>query len=148
MFDMVPFRRNNSLKRGDAFDNFVDSFFDNDFFTPMNMDGFGNGFKVDLKENETSYVVCADLPGMNKDSIALDFNNNYLTISAKRDDSVEDKNENFVRRERRYGEFKRSFYIDNVDDSNITASFKAGVLRVDLPKLNREKSNGKKIDIH
>jgi HSP20 family protein len=108
MFDMVPFRRNNSLKRGDAFDNLVDSFFDNDFFTPMNMDGFGNGFKVDLKENETSYVVC----------------------------------------ERRYGEFKRSFYIDNVDDSNITASFKDGVLRVDLPKLNREKSNSKKIDIH
>jgi len=147
MFDMVPFRRNNSLKRGDAFDNFVDSFFDNDFFTPMNINGFGNGFKVDLKENETSYVVCADLPGMNKDSIALDFNNNYLTISAKRDDSIEDKDENFVRRERRYGEFRRSFYIDNVDDKNITASFKDGVLNINLPKLSQGKKQGRKIDI-
>ncbi|ADK17271.1 MULTISPECIES: heat shock protein Hsp18 [Clostridium] len=147
MFDMVPFRKNNSLKRGDAFDNFVDSFFNNDFFAPMNMNGFGNGFKVDLKENETSYIVCADLPGINKDSIDLDFNNNYLTISAKRDDSIEDKNENFVRRERRYGEFRRSFYIDNVDDKNITASFNDGVLKVILPKLSQGKRQGKKIDI-
>ena len=84
---------------------------------------------------------------MNKDSIALDFNNNYLTISAKRDDSIEDKDENFVRRERRYGEFRRSFYIDNVDDKNITASFKDGVLNINLPKLSQGKKQGRKIDI-
>lgn len=147
MFDMVPFRKNNSIARGDAFDNFVNSFFNDDFFAPVNVNGFGKGFKVDLKENENYYVVEADLPGINRDAIDVDYNNNYLTISAKREDSREDKNENFVRQERSYGEFKRSFYVDNVDKNGITASFKDGVLKVELPKSEKGQDHGTKIDI-
>ncbi|MFC0904950.1 heat shock protein Hsp18 [Clostridium sp. MT-14] len=147
MFDMIPFRRDNSLSRGDEFEKFMRSFFNHDFL-PAGLNGFGRDFKVDLKENDDSYVVEADLPGMNKDSIDLGFENNYLTISAKREDSREDKREDFVRRERSYGEFKRSFYIDNVDDKKISASFKDGVLKVDLPKSEKHKNRGKRIDIN
>lgn len=149
MFDMVPFRKNNSVsRREDDFDRFFDNFFSNDFFAPMNISGFGSGFKVDLKETENSYLIEADLPGVTKDAIDIDFNNNYLTITAKREDNVEDKSENFVRRERHYGEFKRSFYIDNVVEDQIDASFNNGVLKVTLPKSDKGKTQKKRIDIH
>ncbi|APM41122.1 heat shock protein Hsp18 [Clostridium kluyveri] len=148
MFDMVPFRKNDSIRRGDDAENFFNSFFNNDFLTPFNMNLFNNGLKVDLKETDTSYLIEADLPGIRKDAIDLNFDNNYLTISAKRDDTIEDNKENFIRRERRYGEFKRSFYIDNVDEKNITASFEEGVLKIELPKLEKGKGTNNKIEIH
>jgi HSP20 family protein len=70
-----------------------------------------------------------------------------LVISAKRDESIENKKDNYVRRERHYGEFKRAFYIDNVDEININASFTEGVLKVILPKLNKGIDKKQKIDI-
>lgn len=146
MFDLVPFRRNTNLRRKDNFfDNFMD-FFNDDFMMPANL--MGNSFKVDLKETEDNYLVEADLPGVQKDAIDLEYSSNYLTISAKRDDTVEDKQENFVRRERHYGEFKRSFYIDNVNEAAIDASFQDGVLKITLPKQQKGKDPKKKIDIH
>ncbi|AKA71277.1 heat shock protein Hsp18 [Clostridium scatologenes] len=150
MFDMIPFRRNNSIsKRGeDIFDSFFNNFFGEDMFYPSNISTFGNGFKVDLKEDENNYMIEADLPGIKKENIDINLNNNYLTISAKRQDDVEDKNGNYVRRERRYGEFKRSFYIDNVDENAIDASFSDGVLKVILPKKEKIKESQRRIDIH
>jgi HSP20 family protein len=147
MFDMIPFRKDNSMSRGDEFEKFMKSFFNNDF-SPVGMNVFGRDFKVDLKENDDSYLVEADLPGVNKDDINLSFKNNYLTISAKRENSREDKKEDFVRRERNYGEFKRSFYIDNVDDQKIDASFEDGVLKIELAKSEKGRNRGRKIDIN
>lgn len=146
MFDMVPFRKNNNLaRRGDFFDQMMNNFFDDDFLTPQNY--FGNSFRVDLKENENEYIIEADLPGIKKDAIDLSYENNYLTVTAKREDTVEDKSGNYVRRERSYGEFKRSFYIDNVDESKIDASFNDGVLRINLPKIDKTKVSKRRIDI-
>lgn len=148
MFDMVPFRKNNNSisKRGDYFDQLFNNFFNDDFLIPSNF--MGNAFRVDLKENENEYIIEADLPGINKDAIDITYENNYLTISAKRDDTVEDKKENYVRRERHYGEFNRSFYIDNIDDNKINAEFKDGVLSINIPKLNKGSEYKKRIDIH
>jgi len=146
MFEMMPFRRNSLSRKDDFFSPFFKHFFDDDFFTAMPyMQG---NFSVDLKETDDHYQIEADLPGIRKEDIDIDFSNNYLTISAKRNEAIEDKNENYVRRERHYGEFKRSFYIDNVDENKIDASFKDGVLKVVLPKLNKGKNNRRKIDIH
>ncbi|WML33143.1 Hsp20 family protein [Clostridium sp. OS1-26] len=84
------------------------------------MTNFRNSFRVDLKETENEYMVEADLPGINKEAIDVEYENNYLTISAKREETIENKdNNNYVRRERSYGEFKRRFYIDNVDKEKI-----------------------------
>lgn len=142
MFDMIPFRKNNL--RGTTFSRFLDESFD-DFFNSMDI--FQGDFKVDLKETEDSYLVEADLPGIRKDAISIEYNNNNLSISAKREDSIEDKRENYVRRERHYGEYRRSFYIDNVDESKIEASFADGVLKITLPKLNKEVPKKRKIEI-
>ncbi len=138
MFDMIPFRKNNLNKKDEFFSPFFNNFFNDEFFSLMN--NLQGNFKVDLKETDEDYLVEADLPGVKKEDITVKFQNNYLTISAKRDSSIENKKENFVRQERYYGEFNRSFYINNIDENNIDASFKDGVLKINLPKLDKENS--------
>jgi len=146
MFGMIPFRRNNSVVRnGSAFDDLFSKFLGDDFFSPT-LTSAGN-FKVDLKEDENAYTLEADLPGIKKDDINLDYANNYLTISAKRDETVENKDNNYVRRERRYGQFRRGFYVDNINESAIDASFKDGILKITLPKIDKGMEK-KRIDIH
>ncbi|MCY6356354.1 heat shock protein Hsp18 [Clostridium sp. ZS2-4] len=146
MFEMIPSRRNNKLRHKNNYaDTFVDEFFNSDFFSPALMN---NTFNVDVKETENSYLIEADLPGVNRESIDLEYENNYLTISATRNDTVEEKQHNYVRRERRYGEFKRSFYVDDVEENGIDAIFNDGVLKITLPKHEKERSNKRKIDIH
>jgi HSP20 family protein len=145
MFDIVPFRRNNLSRRDDFFSPLFKSFFDDDFFTTMST--MRGNFKADLKETDENYIVEADLPGIKKEAIDIEFHNNYLVISAKRDETTEDKKENYVRQERHYGEFKRSFYIDNVDENKIDASFADGVLKITLPKLNKGMEQKRKINI-
>ncbi|NFA62017.1 Hsp20/alpha crystallin family protein [Clostridium sporogenes] len=146
MFDMIPFRRNNLNKKDEFFSPFFNTFFNDEFFSLMN--NLQDNFKVDLKETAEDYLVEADLPGVKKEDITVELANNYLTISAKRDSSIENKKENFVRQEKHYGEFNRSFYINNVDENSIDASFKDDVLKINLPKLDKENFNGKRIDIH
>lgn len=136
MFNVVPFRKNNAMtKKGFGLDDFFSDFLRDDFFSPTFVGG--NSFKVDLKEDDNNYTIDADLPGIKKEDISLEYDNNYLTISAKRDETVENKDDDFVRRERTYGEFKRSFYIDNVDENTVDASFTDGVLKVTLPKKEK-----------
>lgn len=146
MFDMVPFRRNNNVARtGSTFDDLFSNFLGDDFFSTSIMNS--SGFKVDLKEDENAYTIEADLPGVKKDDLSLDYANNYLTISAKRDETTENKDDNYVRHERRYGQFKRSFYVDNINESTIDASFTNGVLKVTLPK-NDKGIEKNRIDVH
>lgn len=151
MFEMAPFRRNNNLaKRNDYFTKLYTNFFDDDFFNSMSeFDNATEGnLRVDLKETDNNYLVEADLPGVKKDAIDIEYSNNYLTISAKKDEAEENKAENYIRKERHYGEYKRRFYVDNVDENKIDASFTDGVLKITLPKLHNEPDNRKKINIH
>ena len=146
MFDIVPWRKNNLTQRkGDAFDNMVNSFFNDDFFSSLGV--LKNNFSVDLKEDDNDYIIEADLPGVDKKDIEISYKNGYLNISAKRDSHEEEKKDNYVSKERSYGEYKRSFYIDNVEEDKINADFNNGVLKVCLPKLNKETSEAKKIEI-
>jgi Molecular chaperone (small heat shock protein) len=145
MFEMVPFRRGRkNLERGDYFNHLFNDFFNDDFFSgfPMTM----NTFRVDMKETEDAYMVEADLPGVKKGDIDIVYENNYLTISAKRDEETESKTDSFLRRERHYGELRRSFYVDNVDENRIDASFNEGVLKLVLPKITKG-TQKRKIDI-
>ncbi len=146
MFDIVPWRKNNSItKKGDEFENMVNSFFNDDFFSSLGV--LKNNFSVDLKEDDNDYIIEADLPGVDKKDIEISYKNGYLNISAKRENNLEEKKDNYVRQERSYGEFKRSFYIDNVEEDKIDANFDNGVLKVNLPKLNKEINETKKIEV-
>lgn len=148
MFGMVPYRRNNRglSKKEDYFDQLFNNFFNEDEAFPA-FDMFGSGsFRVDMKETDNAYMMEADLPGVPKEGINIEYNNSYLTISAKRDNQVEEKNNDYIRRERSCGEYKRSFYVDNIDENKIDASYKDGVLKVILPKVNKGRDK-KKIEI-
>ena len=106
--------------------------------------------KTDIKEHENNYELIVDLPGFNKDNINISIENGYLEISAK---TTSDKEENekgkYLRRERFEGEYKRSFYIgDNVTEEEIKASFKNGILKINVPKVKENpKANKKYIEI-
>lgn len=141
---MTPFKKDSFNRKDDFLTPLLNNLFDNDFFNAMSNRG---NFRADLKETNDSYLVVADLPGVKKGDIDIEFQNDNLVITAKRDESVEDSKESYVRRERHYGEFRRSFYIENVDEDKIKAKFEEGVLRIHLPKLTKDDENKRKINI-
>ncbi|HOB90394.1 MAG: Hsp20/alpha crystallin family protein [Bacillota bacterium] len=95
---------------------------------------------VDIEETDNMYVVKADVPGFDKENIDIELSDNVLTISGKVDERSEttDTDGGYVRRERRYGAFRRSFMLpDEVDHDKAKASFKNGVLKIEIPKTGR-----------
>lgn len=142
MFGLVPFKKNGVRTTGDSFDDFITGFFNDDFFAPI---ASINNFNTDIKETDTEYIVEADLPGVKKEDITLDYKDNNLIISAKRENEINEEKDNYIRRERSYGSFSRSFYIDNVDKNSIEASFNDGQLRITLPKVNQSISDDSRI---
>ena len=97
-------------------------------------------FRTDIQDAGDRFVLEADLPGFNKDDIHVDLNGDNLTISATRHSEYEqkDKKGNYVQCERSYGAYTRNFRTDGIDKSAIKASYRDGVLRLDLPKLAEE----------
>jgi HSP20 family protein len=91
--------------------------------------------EVDVKESDNSFTLTADIPGLTKKDVNLNVSDNILSISGER--KVEDEKEsgNFHYRERRYGSFSRTFNLpETVKEEDISASFKNGILIVELPK--------------
>lgn len=143
MFDLVPFNRR---RRGMTnSDDFLTDFFKN--FGELSTNWSASDFKTDIRENENEYVVQAELPGVNKDNINIELNDDYMTITATNNEVIEDENDNYIRRERRTGSFQRSFYIKDVKADEIDASYNDGILEIKLPKKNPGK-RVRKIDIH
>ena len=95
---------------------------------------------VDIFETEGEIVVKAELPGMERKDIALNLENNVLTLKGERRFEKETKEENYHRIERAYGGFSRSFSIPaTVDEEKIRADYKDGVLIIVLPKKEQAK---------
>ena len=151
MFGLVPFKSKSLSANGnDGFSSLFD-IFNEPFFNDFPMTSASSGkFKVDVKDNGESYELTAELPGMSKENISLDYTNNYLTISAQRNDekNEQDGKGSYIRRERHFGSMSRSFYIDDIDETKINAEFKDGVLKIDLPKSAAEVQQVKQIPIH
>ena len=106
--------------------------------------------KTDIKEHENNYELIVDLPGFSKDNINISIENGYLEISAKTTSDKEDNEKGkYLRRERFEGEYRRSFYIgDNITEEEIKASFKNGILKINVPKVkDNPKENKKYIEI-
>lgn len=121
-------------------------FFDDAFEQVL---GDAGTFKTDIIEDENEYTVEAELPGMSKENIELDYRDNFLTISAKQvsETNEQDEERNYVRRERSSRSFSRQFLIRDIDEDNISARFDNGILEVKLPKKEPDKPESKKIDI-
>ncbi|MFT8639273.1 Hsp20/alpha crystallin family protein [Bifidobacterium sp.] len=97
---------------------------------------------TDVQDNGDSYLVDIDLPGFKKDDIGIQLENGYLTVSAKREDTKEDKDKDgkWLRRERYAGSCSRNFYVgDGVKDADIHAKFTDGTLHLEVPKAQEPK---------
>ncbi len=102
---------------------------------------------ADIYENDDHIVIKAELPGIDKKDIVVDVKNRVLTLKGERSSEDETKEDNYYRRERRYGRFERAFTLPTeVDLDKIKADYKDGVLKIEIPKPQAKKP--KKITVH
>jgi HSP20 family protein len=126
----------------------VPVFFD-DFFKPWNewFDTSGSIFgraltvpPVNITENKDEYLVSLAVPGMKKDDFKIDVNGNMLTISSEKEESKEEKDKKFTRKEYSYSSFSRSFTLpEEVNKEKIEAKYEDGVLKLMLPRKEEAK---------
>lgn len=149
MFGLTPWNRkgNEIARRSDPFDlrSVFDNFFD-DAFLPS-VFASAHPIKTDIRETEKEYVVEAEIPGASKEDIKLDLRDDMLTISVERNEQVNEENDRFIRRERRFGSYSRSFYVENVKHEGVTAKYENGILKVTLPKAEEGRERKHTIDI-
>lgn len=101
---------------------------------------------VDIYESPEAIEMTFEIPGVNRNDIKVNFENNLLTVSGERKLEHEDRREGYHRVERNYGSFLRSFTVPSTIDANkISAEFANGLLRLTLPK--RPESQPRVIDI-
>lgn len=145
MFELTPFgRRRNGITNYNPFRELEDlerSFFSGRSFFPE--------FKTDIQDKGDKYVLKADLPGFQKDDIHIDLNDEQLTITAERHSDYEQQDEknNFVRCERSYGSYSRSFDISRIQTDQIDASYENGVLTLTMPKKEGNLPGNRRLDI-
>ncbi|MCY4262936.1 MAG: Hsp20/alpha crystallin family protein [Candidatus Dadabacteria bacterium] len=103
--------------------------------------------KVDIFDDGNSFILSAELPGVSREDLNIDIKDNRLTVKAEKKLENSTKKDGYLRVERSYGVFERTFFLDeNVDRESIKADYKNGVLRLTLPRKQDETS--KKIEVN
>lgn len=92
------------------------------------------GIRSDLKETDTAFVLEAEMPGFKKENINVEWSEGRLLVAAKQEEEKKEEKENFVKRERFYGEVSRRYRVEGIKEKEITAEYKDGVLKVTMPK--------------
>ena len=95
---------------------------------------------LDITEDEHAFAVTAELPGLKKEDVQIQFEDGVLAISGEKRHETETKDKSWHRMERRYGEFRRVFRLPlAVEEEKVTAEYKEGILRVTVPKVAEAK---------
>ena len=143
----VPKKGNNGSAQGSlatipSLSSWVDNFFDTNLGTGF-LSNFNTGITlpaVNIKENADAYVLELAIPGMKKSDFNIDVENKVLSIASEVETEDEASNENYTRREFGYASFKRTFTLpDTVEQDNVKATYKDGILCVVLPKREEAK---------
>ncbi len=114
----------------------------------MNRSTEGYRPRLDVSETENDFTIAADIPGMNEDDIEVAVSDDALTIRGERREESEDRETDYVRRERAYGFFERRIPLPRgVETDDISARFKDGVLTVSLPKTDDAKHDWRTIEV-
>ena len=116
-----------------------DDFFNDPFFSSRKEMKL---MKTDIREKDDKYLLDIDLPGYSKEDIKISVDDGYLTVSAKKEESKEENEKgSYIKKERYSGECQRSFYIgDDIEAEDVKASFKNGILTLDIPKKKTKKN--------
>ncbi len=142
-------KRNNNKEYGlDTFRKNIDRLF-NDFFflTPTSL--FKNDWEptVDVEEDEKAIRVKAEIPGIDEKDLDVKIENNILTLSGEKKEEKKEEKKNYIFSERKFGSFCRSISLpESVKTDKIKATFKKGVLKIEIPKDETKES--KKIAIN
>ena len=126
------------------FDKLFDSMFETNFPEFVNTVGVtpfqGSAYpKVNVYEYDDKVGIVAEIPGLDKKDLEIEVTDEVLTISGKKHSIVEDENAKVLRREIKGSSFKRSYNLgESLNGDNIKASFKNGVLNIDVPKVEPE----------
>lgn len=143
MFELVPYSRKRNVTFYNPFEDLEE----------MQRRFFGENavrdFKTDIRDNGESYLLEAELPGFKKEDIAVNLEGDTLTIRAERSDSTEEKDSkgNYIKRERVYGSFSRSFDMTGIRTEDIAAAYEDGILKLTLPKKQETLPASRKLEI-
>lgn len=103
---------------------------------------------VELKEKNKEYTIKAELPGVKKEDLDIDMEDNYITINAKKQEEYDEENDGYKKSEFSYGEFSRTIYFpQEIDINNTKAKLEHGVLKITAPKKIIQKDNKKKLTV-
>lgn len=130
MLNLTPYRKHNEATMYNPFRELED--FERSIFAPDTL----ASFRTDIEDEGDKLVLSADLPGFDKKDIHIDVDNDQLVIHAERHSNYEkqEKKNGYLRCERSYGSYSRSFSLDGIDADKISASYNNGVLTLNLPK--------------
>jgi HSP20 family protein len=150
MFSLTPYnKKNNGLDKSRdnwGIGNFFDNFFDDNMFPAFF--SVDHPMKADIRETDKEYIVDVEIPGVKKEDIKLDLRDDVLTVSVERNEEVNEERENFIRKERRYGAYNRSFNVEGVKNEEVTAKYNDGILTINLPKNEADKKKSRNIEIN
>ena len=141
MFELMPFgyRRVSAYNPFRDFEEMSRSFWDNNNVS---------AFRTDITEKDGQYILEADLPGFKKEDISVDIDKDCLTITAEhKSEEKEEKADSYIRRERFYGSYTRSFNVKGIDTEAITAAYNDGVLTLTMPKKEPEVPAARRLEI-
>lgn len=137
MTGLVPFNRRNTglLSTGfEDFYNMLDDFFDS--WSPRRSLE-RDTFKINVQQNESEYLIEAELPGVKKDEIDVDLNEGRLTISVKREEKINEEKKNYIHRESRFASMSRSIYLADAESNGIKAKLDNGILNITVPRQEK-----------
>jgi len=123
--------------------NWIENFFaeTDDFFKNWDWDRSNNVPAINVKEEKDAYLIEMAAPGMKKEDFKIDVEGNMLTISSEREETKEEKDKKFTRKEYNYSSFSRSFTLpDEVNREKIDAKYEDGVLKLTLPRREEVKN--------
>ena len=128
MFNMIPFRGRGRDRQMTNWDQGFDRFFDI----------FDTSMSTDIVDKGDHYELACELPGLKKDDIKVSMDDRQLIITVDKKDERSEKKEDYVLQERRSYNYSRRFDLSGIDREKITGNYKDGVLKLKLPKLEKE----------
>lgn len=139
---LVPYFRRNSMLF-DPFREWEEA--ERSFFPEQS----AAAFQTDIVDQGDGYELDADLPGFRKEDIHVELKGDRLTIQAERNSEHEEKDKkgSFVRCERSYGKFTRSFGVEGIDTAAIRIRYEDGVLKLFLPKIMQTQPESRQLEI-
>jgi len=130
------------------FDNLFEASFGADSRLPVLSGNAAFAPRIDVKEDDVSYEISAELPGLEEKDIELSVSDGALVLRGEKSDASEEKEGKYFRQERIYGRFERAFHLpDGVEADKIEAKFKNGVLAIRLPKKEEAKKVVRQVEV-